>query len=87
MSAPSGPPVRKLGPHRRGSDLPASPGSTSAERRRGAGGGHSAAGGPWAQDAVPHERGPRSPQLSCAHGDLRELKLPLHKRSLKDIGN
>ena len=26
-------------------------------------------------------------QLSCAHGDLRELKLPLHKRSLKDIGN
>ena len=69
------------------SDPPASPGSMSAERCCGVGGGRSAAGGPWAQDAVPHKRGPRGHQLSCAHGDLGELKLPLQERNFKHTGN
>ena len=44
-------------------------------------------GGPWAKDAVPHKRGPRGHQLSCAHGDLGDLKLPLQERNFKDTGN
>ena len=81
VSAPPGPSVRKPGPHRRGSDLPASPGSTSAECHRGVGGGHSAAGGPRAQDTVPRERArghpaqlcPRRPQRAERHRELMQL--------------